>query len=226
MDKECIVDTLASIDYFSRLDRCALELIRLATQHSSYEQGECVFHEGDACIGLYIVINGWARAVKTSPAGREQVIRFVGPGDVFNEVGVLTGGVNVVTVETLEPLELLIVQREILLGLVDEHPSLAKRLIENLANRILYAMDMVVDLSLHTVESRLARFLLQQADEERINRHKWATQAVIAARIGTVPVVLNRALRIFVEKRLIDLSPEEIIILNRKELERIALLNP
>jgi hypothetical protein len=72
----------------------------------------------------------------------------------------------------------------------------------------------------------LARFLLDQAVDQQINRHKWATQAVIAARIGTVPVVINRAFRTFVENNLIDLSPEEIIILDRLELERIALLNP
>ncbi|MGD8865812.1 MAG: Crp/Fnr family transcriptional regulator, partial [Anaerolineales bacterium] len=198
MDEERIIEILASVEYFSRLDRSALDLVRMATQHCSCMQGECVFQESDPCIGLYIVIRGWARAVKISAAGREQVIRFVGPGDVFNEIGVLTGGVNVVTVEALEPLELLIVEREVLLGLVNQHPSLAKALIENLANRVLYAMSMVVDLSLHTVESRLARFLLDQAVDQQINRHKWATQAVIAARIGTVPVVINRAFRTFV----------------------------
>lgn len=222
MNKDLIIKTLSNVLYFSDLDPEVLALVSEATIQYKYREGEYVFREGERCIGLYVVEKGWARAVKTSPEGREQVIRFVGPGDAFNEVGVLTGGVNVVTVEALEPLNLLIIQREILLDLVDRYPSLAKSLIENLANRVLYAMNMVVDLSLHTVESRLARFLLNQTEGEIISRKKWATQAVIASRIGTVPVVINRAFRTFVEEGLIELERDQIQILNRQALLNIA----
>lgn len=223
MKKDLIIKTLSNVLYFSDLDPEVLALVSEATIQHKYREGEYVFREGEPCIGLYVVEKGWARAVKTSPEGREQVIRFVGPGDAFNEVGVLTGGVNVVTVEALEPLRLLIIQREILLDLVDRYPSLAKSLIENLANRVLYAMNMVVDLSLHTVESRLARFLLDQTAGKIFSRKKWATQAVIASRIGTVPVVINRAFRAFVEEGLIELERDQIQILNRQALLNIAL---
>ncbi|MDZ7843233.1 MAG: Crp/Fnr family transcriptional regulator [Anaerolineales bacterium] len=222
MNKDLITKTLSNVLYFSDLDPEVLALVSEATIQHKFREGEYVFLEGEPCIGLYVVEDGWARAVKTSPEGREQVIRFVGPGDAFNEVGVLTGGVNVVTVEALEPLRLLIIQREILLDLVDRYPSLAKSLIENLANRVLYAMNMVVDLSLHTVESRLARFLLNQTEGEIISRKKWATQAVIASRIGTVPVVINRAFRTFVEEGLIELERDQIQLLNRQALLEIA----
>lgn len=222
MNKDLIIKTLSNVLYFSDLGPEVLALVSEATIQHKYREEEYVFREGEPCIGLYVVEKGWARAVKTSPEGREQVIRFVGPGDAFNEVGVLTGNVNVVTVEALEPLNLLIIQREILLDLIDRYPSLAKSLVENLANRILYAMNMVVDLSLHPVESRLARFLLNQTEGEIISRKKWATQAVIASRIGTVPVVINRAFRAFVEEGLIELERDQIKILNRQALLNIA----
>jgi CRP-like cAMP-binding protein len=114
---------------------------------------------------LYIGVKRWLQAVEISAAGKEQVICYVGSGDVFNEVGVLTRGVNVVTVETLEPTKLLIIQRESLPDLVDQHPTLAKPLIKNLANRVFYAMNLVVDPSLHSVKSRLARFILQESQK-------------------------------------------------------------
>jgi CRP-like cAMP-binding protein len=219
-----VVQVLSNVSYFSELDSSALGLISAATLKRSYGACETIFLEGDRCIGLYIVLQGWAQAVKVSGAGREHVIRFVGPGDVFNEVGVLTGGVNVVTVQSLEPVKLLIVQRETLLALVDECPSLASVLIENLANRVLYAMNLVVDLSLRSVESRLASFLLENAKGNIISRKKWTTQAFIAARIGTVPVVVNRAFRSFVEDDLIELERDKIQILNLREMQRIASL--
>jgi len=216
---------LATVGYFSSLDETALNYISSVTIQQNYRAGEFPFMEGEPCIGLYIVKSGWLRAVKIAPNGREQVIRFVGPGDVFNEVGVLTGGVNIITVEALEDATVLIVQQEALLKLVDKYPSLAKLIIKNLAHRVLYAMDLVTDLSLRSVESRLARFLIKESRENIINRQKWATQVAIAARLGTVPVVINRAFRALVEDDLIKLEREKIIILNYEKLEKIALID-
>lgn len=218
-----VTEILSRVPYFSGLDEKALTWVAEATLRKQYREGEYVFLEEEPCLGLYIVESGWARAVKISPEGREQVIRFVGPGDAFNEVGVLTGGVNVITVEALESLTLLIVERETLLDLVDKYSSLARALIENLAGRVLYAMNLVTDLSLRSVESRLACYLLKQAGGNNlINRQKWATQAVIASRIGTVPVVVNRAFRMFVEEGLIELGRTEIRILDQDKLLNIA----
>jgi hypothetical protein len=67
--------------------------------------------------------------------------------------------------------------------------------------------------------------LLEETDANTINRKKWATQAAIAARLGTVPVVINRAFRAFVEDNLIELERDKILILNHAELQKIALSN-
>ena len=224
MSKDEIIRLLSRVPLFSELKRPALEMICKAVIQKTYREGEVVFLEGERCKGLYIVHSGWAQAVKIAPDGREQVIRIVGPGDVFNEVGVLTGDLNVVTVEALERLEILIVQKEAMLDFLDQYQTLAKTLIRNLAGRVLYAMNLVVDLSLHTVECRLARYLLQEAESGYINRQKWATQAVIAARIGTVPVVVNRAFRSFVENELIRMERDHIMIRDPAKLMNIAAL--
>jgi CRP/FNR family transcriptional regulator len=217
-----IQTTLSKVHYFAELDDSALNIIAEFTLQQKYDEGQIVFSEGESCKGLYIVQRGWAQAVKISPDGREQVIRIVGPGDVFNEVGVLSGGMNIITVIALEELKVLIIQKEALLEFIDQYQSMAKILIRNLARRVMYAMNLVSDLSLHSVECRLARYLLQQAEGNCIHRKKWATQAVIAARIGTVPVVVNRAFRSFVEKGLIKLERECILILDSTELTSIA----
>jgi len=223
MIKVDISSQLLQIPYFEKLDPKYIDCLNEAAVHRTYEEGQQIFLEGDPCVGLYIVVSGWARAVKRSITGREQAIRFVGPGEVFNEVGVMTGGPNLVTVEALEHVSVIIIQREVVLDLVDRCPSLAKALIENLAKRVHYAMNMVVGLSLHSVESRLARFILSQAkDNNHIDRKKWTTQAFIAAQIGTVPVVINRAFCALVEDNLIELTRNHIRILDAQGLQDIA----
>jgi len=225
MSNEEVIKILGRTPFFSSFDSKTLNHLAAATFQHKYETGQNVFLEGNPCIGLYIVKSGWLRAVKISSAGREQVIRFVGPGDIFNEISVLTGDVNLITVEVLEPAELLIIQRNKLLNQIEKNPEIAKFIIQSLAQRVLHAMNLIVDLSLHSIESRLARFLLENATGDYIYRKSWGTQAAIASRIGTVPVVINRAFRALVEENMIDFDRTRIHILNRTELERKALRN-
>ncbi len=80
----------------------------------------------------------------------------------------------------------------------------------------------VEDLFLRTVESRLARYLLQTASGDVLQRQRWPTRAEMAARFGTVPDVLNRAFRALAEEGLIRLDRHQITILDRGELQMWA----
>lgn len=218
------IDVLSTIPYFANLDSATLEAVSRVAIQRAFEAGQVVFLEGEACSGLYVVQEGWLKSVKISPAGREQVIRFVGPGESFNEIGVFAGGLNQVTVEALEPAVLWIIPRETLLSLMDTHASLCRLITQNLAQRVLHLIGLVEDLSLRTVEERLARLLLEQAQGDTFSRRRWSTQAEMAARLGTVPDVINRALRGLVEEGLIQIERHQIRILDRDGLEATAKL--
>jgi CRP-like cAMP-binding protein len=81
---------------------------------------------------------------------------------------------------------------------------------------------MAADLSLHTVEVRLARLLLDEATGDTLERPAWLTQAELAIRLGTVPNVLSRALRALSDAGLIRVDRRRIVILDRVELHRRA----
>jgi len=86
----------------------------------------------------------------------------------------------------------------------------------------MHLIRMVEDLSLRSVEVRLTRFLLEQAEGEAVRRRRWATQAEMAAQLGTVPDVVNRALRKLVEEGLIRVERRQIHILDQDGLRNIA----
>jgi CRP/FNR family transcriptional regulator len=217
-----VIDLLAAVPYFAGLDRAALETIARSTIRQDYTTSQMVFLEGEECIGLYIVHEGWLKVVKLSPAGREQILHFVGPGETFNEISVLAVVPNPATVIALEATTVSIVPRDIMLKLIDEHAGLARGIIQNLAGRLLNLVGLVEDLSLRSVEARLARVLLENAAAGVLQRRRWATQAEMAARLGTVPDVLNRGLRSLVEAGLIQIERREIRILDPEGLEAKA----
>jgi CRP/FNR family transcriptional regulator len=86
---------------------------------------------------------------------------------------------------------------------------------------LLHTISLIEDLSLRPVTARLAKLLLLQlADDQQtaIPRHRWATQAEIAARLGTVPDVIHRTLRSLENEGLIQVERQRIVILDRNGL--------
>ena len=220
------VEVVSSVASFEGLDATALETLARAAIRIEFAADQVVFLEGEPCAGLYLVQSGWLKAVKTSPAGREQVMRIVGPGEVFNEMGVLVGEANFVTVIALEPATVWVIQRDALMRLLEEHPRLSRIIMQNLAKRMQHLIRLVEDLSLRPVESRLARLLLEETAMDVWSGRRWATQAELAARLGTVPDVINRALRSLAEEGLVQIERRRIRVLDRKRLEnKVSLGN-
>ena len=215
---------LASTPYLEGLDPYLLSAMGRAAIRRVYGQDEIVFLQGEPSAGLYVVQSGWLKSVKSLSTGREQIVRFVGPGEAFNEIACLAGSSNQVTVIALEPAEVWMIPVAVLQRFLDTEPGFARRLTENLARRVLHLLSLVEDLSLRPVEARLARFLLAESEAGRLHRRPWATQAEMAARLGTVPDVLQRALRDLADRGLITVDRRSIAILDPEGLRATALI--
>jgi CRP/FNR family transcriptional regulator len=215
-------DILKSVSYFSGLDVSALNLVARSAIRYSYEAGQVILIEGEPCQGLYIVESGWLKAVKIGLDGREQVLQMLRAGEAFNAISVFTDAPNQASVSALETSVIWIIPRETLLKLMDEYSALARHVVKDLAGRVMHLVRLVEDLSLRSVEARLARLLLEQAAGESVQRRRWATQAEIASRLGTVPDMVNRALRKLSEAGLIHVERHQIQILDKEGLKTVA----
>ena len=219
-----LTDLLASVTYLKSLDSATLQSVARTAIQRTYDSEQVVFLEGESSSGLCIVQEGWLKAIKIALDGREQILNLLGPGEAFNAVAVFARNTNPATVIALEPSTIWIIQRETMLDLLDDHPQLARAVIQDFADRVFHLIQLVEDLSLRTVESRLARLLLEQAQTGILPRHRWATQSEMAARLGTVPDVINRALRSLTQDGLIKVERHQIQILDKVQLEARANL--
>jgi CRP-like cAMP-binding protein len=212
---------LRQIPWFAVLDQTGWNELLEATQLCLYSPGEIIFLEGTAPENLYLVHRGWVKAVKLSREEREQILNFMGPGQPLNVAPVFAEQAHPATLIAQEACELWAIPQSTLLELLDRYPRMARLIIRTLAGRLLYTISLIEDLSLRPVLSRLAKLLLMQlADDQQavIPRQRWATQAEIAARLGTVPDVVNRALRSLAEEGIIQVNRHQIIILDRAGL--------
>ena len=182
----------------------------------------CLYLAGETSDKLYFVIEGWFKAEKTSMDGRQATLRFMGPGELINELSIFSNAANAVTVIAMENAKVFYLTQWDIEQCLKNYPSFSRAVIERLALRIQHLLDQIEDLSLHTVEERLARFLLAQSVDDVWERETWITQTEIAARLGTVLDVVNRNLQKFVGDGLIEIQRNKIQIIDRARLEMIA----
>ena len=126
----------------------------------SYPAGQIVLLEGAASSVLYVVEAGRLKLFKTSSRGREQVLRLLRPGDMFNEVAVFDEGPNPASAQAIEDCTLYLLRRRDLLRFVAERPGIAIAITRTFAGRLREALALVEDLAFRDVTSRLAKILL------------------------------------------------------------------
>ena len=217
-----IIHKLQTMPFFSTLGEGRLALLTAQARQRIYDVGETVFLEGEASQGLYWVQSGWLKAVKYSTAGREQVLHLMEPGQTFNEVGAFTDLANPATVVVLESAQVWLIPRRAIRQLIREDAAFAQHIIDVLADRLRSSVALVEDLSLRPVTGRLARLILDEVNGEILPRPRWYTQNELAARLGTVTDVVQRALRQLEADGLILVERHQIQLLDRDKLEGLA----
>jgi CRP/FNR family transcriptional regulator len=145
---------------FSRLgDDELAELANLATERS-FAAGEFIFWEEDAPDWFYIVAEGQVKALKHSSSGKEFIIAFFGPGEIFGEVAVFENKPYPASAQAVAETRVLGIKREDFLDFLASRPEVGLRIINILGGRLREAQSRLGDFAGERVEQRLARTLL------------------------------------------------------------------
>ena len=224
MKTELLLKRLQTFEFLRGLDEGSLRRLADSATWKIFPPNAVVFWEGDTESNLYFLQYGSLKVLKSSPEGREQVLRFIDAGEIFNEIGVLAKRSNPATAVALEESGIWLLPRHALDKIVTEHPQVALQIIENMADKIIELVMLAADLSLKTVEARFAKLLLDSAEGDAIERRRWTNQTELASRLGTVPDVLSRVIRELTKAGLIEMDKQSIRILDRAALSARAMI--
>jgi len=215
------VRKLAQLHLFAGLGEQALAEIAPHVRVQTFEPGQDIAVAGEPCAFLHIVASGTVRVRRLSLEGREYVLEYILPGQVFNLAAALDGGTNLANGEALTRTTTYAIPCDRFREFVHTHPAIATTALSRLSNQVRQLSDTVEDLALHTVRARLARFLLTSGDNSATPARHW-TQEEIAAHIGTVRDVVGRTLRVFSRSGLIRRERGRLVITDREGLEQEA----
>ncbi len=224
MQTDILIKRLQTFEFLRGLDHEPLAQLAKSAMWKIFAPDAVVFWEGDSESNLYYLQYGLLKVLKSSPDGREQVLRLISPGETFNEVVILAKRPNPATAVALEESGIWLIPRKALEELVLAHPQIALQIIENMADKFIDLVSLVADLSLKSVKARFAKLLLEQADGDVIERGSSTTQIEMASRLGTVPDVLSRVIRELTKAGIIEMDKHHIRILDREGLVEQAMI--
>lgn len=209
---------LKSIRFFAGLSPATVTELADCASTQTHAAGTILQIEGEECACAVFVIRGAVRVYRSAPNGREQVLQNLGPGMQFNTIPVITSQpVLKASARALTDVTLLNIPAGDFQRIMKNHADFAAAVASDLARRLEHMTGLVEDLSLRSVRGRLARFLLEQADNGEISA-QW-TQDEIAARLGTVRDVIGRTLRGFMDTGLIRRDGSRLLLIDRTGLE-------
>jgi len=215
------LDLLKSIPYFSGLNDSVLALIGKYVFEKKAERGEILSFEGAPSDTLYFVVAGVVKVFKISADGKEQIFSIIRPGNSFNDVPVLSGGMNLASAAAMSPVVLNGIKKKDLETVVKNHPQVALNLVQVLSRRVEELMTLVEDFSFRHVSGRVAKILLEYAGDGGGEKPR-LTQQEIAAIIGTAREMVGRSLKNLEEEGAIKMERNRIVITNKETLKNIA----
>ena len=214
------VEALSKSLIFTELNQEELiELAGLATERRLMPS-EYAFWDGDSPDWFYIVAQGKVKVLKHSSTGKEFIIAFFGPGEMFGEVAVFEGKPYPASAQASVQSTILGIKRDTFLTFLTKHPQGALRIIGVLGGRLRDAQERLTTMAGERVEQRLAKVLLML--HSRLGPTLPFTRQDIADMAGTTLETTIRVLSRLRDGGIIHSVRGEIAILYKTKLRLLA----
>lgn len=149
--------------------RCSRSLMLKPRDH--------LFRAGDRSSDVYIVANGCIRLFQLSPSGKETILWFSFPGEIFGMAELLKGSHRQIYAVANEATQVYCISCKDFIKFLGDHPEAAMKAIGILSARVRAMGYMMMGLACDNVETRIARLLIRFAAVSSGNSCTEATAA-------------------------------------------------
>ena len=209
---------LANVPLFAMLNGGQLQTLATVMTRRSFAKARAVLNAGDATDSLYIILAGRVKVQREDDEGKEVILSVLGPGEYFGEMGLLDESPRSASVVTLEPCEFTTMTKESFIDFMGKNADMAMVIMRGLVKRLRDADRKIETLALLDVYGRVARVLLEFAEEiqgRKVVKNKLPRQD-IAKMIGASREMVSRVMKGLETEGYIEVDEEGTIIL--KEL--------
>lgn len=217
------LEVLRSVPLFSELSPTDLEFLSRTIVVKEYAPGEVLFLEGQPCQGLWVVGEGAAKVVKTTPQGRQLVLATQEAPSTIAEVPVVDGGPYPASLIAVQHTSALLILKQDFTAMCLNNPAFTLRFLKVFGRRLRQIVSLTERITFGTIRQRLALDLLERMRLAGTNQFQiQETQEELASRLGTVREVVSRNMSRFQSEGLLKLDRRTVEILDQAGLKHEA----
>ena len=135
MELQEIVEAMKAVSLFSSLSNRFLNGIAKACTERTFEDGDAIVKQGNPGVGLFIIVSGRVKVVKTSQRGERLELATHGPGEVVGEMSVLDGALRTADVIATEKTTCLVLSAWDFRSFMESHPEVALEILPVVVQR-------------------------------------------------------------------------------------------
>jgi CRP-like cAMP-binding protein len=216
-------EVFAKTSLFSSLTPEEASALASVAVEKSYGAGETLFHEGEPCLGLFVIGEGAVKIVKTTPSGRQIMLAVETAPSSVAEVPLFDGGNYPATVTAIKDTKAFLLLKQDFHRLCRANPDVSMKVLAVVGRRLRQLVGLLEGVTFGSVRQRLARALMEFGDAAaRPSFPLPVTHEELAFRLGTVREVVSRNLSRFQAEGLLRIQRREIEILDRTGLQAEA----
>ena len=216
-------ETLLNVPLFADLSEAEIQRISMITRKKKYPKNSVIVFEKDPGDSLYIVDSGQVKVVLTGEDGREVILSVLGEADFFGEMALIDDMPRSANVIAMEDSRLIVLYRDDFHRVLEEQPRIGLGLLRAMSRRLRSADDKIGGLVLLDVPGRIARLLIELADEgdgTRISRR--ITHHTIGQMVGSSRETVSRTIGDLSKRGILNVTRKHIEITDRAALETAA----
>jgi CRP/FNR family cyclic AMP-dependent transcriptional regulator len=197
----------------------AQEVERLAASgvKRTFPRHAVLINEGERSEHVYVILSGQVKVFCSDDAGREITLNFMGPGEFFGELSVISETPRSASVMTTQRTTLSLISRDAFRSYLADNPEIAYKFLRLLAVRVRDLTELAKNLALNDVYGRVTRTLLQLAEERDgvlVVKQK-LTHQEIANLVGASREMVSRIMKELVKGGYVEVRQRVITIRGR-----------
>lgn len=146
---------LKRCDLFQRLAGDELRAVELRARARKFPRGAPIYLPADEADGVLLLTAGRAKICGISADGKQSILAFIEPGELFGELAIFQGGQREEYAEAVEVSTVLLIPADEMRRLVEQHPDVA------------IGVTKLIGLRRRRIERRL-KYLLFRSNRERL----------------------------------------------------------
>lgn len=183
---------------------------------------EILYHDGDECGFLPMVLSGEVSLSKHAETGRSIVLYRIGDGEscILSTVSILTERAFPAEAVTELPATIVLVPAPIVRSLIDADSGWRQFAFSVYHDRLAGLIELVEEVVFSRLDVRLADYLLERTSDDAAALAR--THQAIASELGSTREVVSRLLKEWEHRDLVSLGRAKVTVVDRKALSRLA----